>query len=200
MPPMPPQLQCLNAVRMVRCHDFLSKISFSTTARAFAGQIHPQLPHQLQSEAHKPADTPSYSATNDLLSSIDTQSTRIQLPTPARQRSTPFHSSLLTSRRTAPVNPQGNASANERIQKLVDQATSRNAQRSSTSNVMQELKNHKLATDLTKQIYRRWKAGDVYAPHDLSSAEMQKWKKRGRPEVDAFDLLDMNPIEEYKVC
>lgn len=64
---------------------------------------------------------------------------------------------------------------------------------------MQELKNHKLATDLTKQIPRRWKAGDVYAPHDLSSAEMQKWKKRGRPEIDAFDLLDMNPIEEYKV-
>jgi len=65
---------------------------------------------------------------------------------------------------------------------------------------MQELKNHRLATDLTKQIQRRWKAGDVYAPHDLSSAEMQKWKKRGRPESDVFDLLDMNPVEEYKVC
>lgn len=29
---------------------------------------------------------------------------------------------------------------------------------------------------------------------------MQKWKRRGRPECDVFDLLDMNPVEEYKVC
>jgi small subunit ribosomal protein S18 len=83
---------------------------------------------------------------------------------------------------------------------LIGQAATRAATRSSSSNVMQELKNHKLATDLTKQIQRRWKAGDVYAPHDLSSAEMQKWKKRGRPECDVFDLLDLNPVEEYKVC
>lgn len=40
----------------------------------------------------------------------------------------------------------------------------------------------------------------MYAPHDLSAAEMQKWKRRGRPESDAFDLLGMNPVEEYKVC
>jgi small subunit ribosomal protein S18 len=83
---------------------------------------------------------------------------------------------------------------------LLDRASTRSATRKSTSNVMQELKNHKLATDLTKQIPRRWKAGDVYAPHDLSAAEMQKWKRRGRPEYDVFDLLDMNPVEEYKVC
>jgi small subunit ribosomal protein S18 len=87
---------------------------------------------------------------------------------------------------------------------LLDRASTRKAARdstsNSTSNVMQELKNHKLATDLTKQIQRRWKAGDVYAPHDLSSAEMRKWKRRGRPEYDAFDILNMNPVEEYKVC
>ena len=63
----------------------------------------------------------------------------------------------------------------------------------------EELEKHKLGTDLSKQIARRWKAGDIYAPHDLSPTEIRKWKQRGRPEVDAFDLLDMNPIDEYKV-
>lgn len=64
---------------------------------------------------------------------------------------------------------------------------------------MREMKKHKLASDLTRHIHRRWKAGDIYAPHDLTSTEMQKWRKRGKPEYDAFDMLDLNPIEEYKV-
>ena len=64
---------------------------------------------------------------------------------------------------------------------------------------MQELKNHKLASDLTKQISRRWKAGDVYAPHDLSHVEMEKWKRRGKPEMDVVDLLRLDVLGEYKV-
>jgi small subunit ribosomal protein S18 len=56
------------------------------------------------------------------------------------------------------------------------------------------------AEDYTKHMYRRWKSGDVYAPHDLSAAEQNKWK-RGRmtPQTDAFDVLGINPINEYKV-
>lgn len=57
----------------------------------------------------------------------------------------------------------------------------------------------KLANDLSRQISRRWKAGDVYAPHDLSGVEMRKWRGRGKPEYDVFDMLDMNPVNEYKV-
>jgi len=60
------------------------------------------------------------------------------------------------------------------------------------------MQRHKLASDLSRQISRRWKAGDVYAPHDLSPVEMAKWKKRGRPEYDVFDVLDLKPMEEYK--
>jgi small subunit ribosomal protein S18 len=67
-------------------------------------------------------------------------------------------------------------------------------------NTVEELKKHKLASDLSRQISRRWKAGDVYAPHDLSPVEMQKWKRRGQPEYDVFDVLDFDPIPEYKVC
>ncbi|KAL3471708.1 ribosomal protein S18 [Aspergillus californicus] len=45
---------------------------------------------------------------------------------------------------------------------------------------------------------REWKAGDIYAPHDLSPAEMKKWKTRGSPNFDAFDALKLNPLDVYK--
>lgn len=46
---------------------------------------------------------------------------------------------------------------------------------------------------------REWKAGDVYAPHDLSPAEMKKWGQRKSPNRDAFDALHLNPLSLYKV-
>ncbi|KAK3174843.1 hypothetical protein OEA41_002089 [Lepraria neglecta] len=58
-------------------------------------------------------------------------------------------------------------------------------------------KNNK-ALDLERQMHRKWKAGDVYAPHDLSSVEMTKWRKRRPRERDAFDQLGINPLHEYK--
>ena len=64
----------------------------------------------------------------------------------------------------------------------------------------EEITKHKLAQDLSRQITRRWRAGDVYAPHDLSSVEMAKWKNRGRPVHDVFDVLDFKPEEHYRVC
>jgi small subunit ribosomal protein S18 len=46
---------------------------------------------------------------------------------------------------------------------------------------------------------RDWQAGDVYAPHDLSPAEMKKWRRKESPSTDAFDALSMNPLHQYKV-
>lgn len=46
----------------------------------------------------------------------------------------------------------------------------------------------------------KWAAGDVYAPHDLSSVEAQKWTKRKSSQRDVFDILGINPLDEYKVC
>ncbi|KAF4770920.1 hypothetical protein N7455_011896 [Penicillium solitum] len=45
---------------------------------------------------------------------------------------------------------------------------------------------------------RDFKAGDVYSPHDLSPAEMKKWGKRQNPQTDAFDALNLNPMDLYK--
>ncbi|KAH7081534.1 ribosomal protein S18 [Paraphoma chrysanthemicola] len=50
-----------------------------------------------------------------------------------------------------------------------------------------------------RQIYRKWQPGDVYSPQDLSGAEQKKWKTgRKKPQSDAFDVLGINPILEYK--
>ncbi|KAE9969196.1 hypothetical protein BLS_005455 [Venturia inaequalis] len=49
------------------------------------------------------------------------------------------------------------------------------------------------------QTPRKWKEGDVYAPHDLSIGEAKKWKKIvRRPEKDCFDMLGKNPMLFYK--
>ena len=47
--------------------------------------------------------------------------------------------------------------------------------------------------------YRKWKQGDVYAPHDLSPVELKKWRSRSKPTTDVFDVLAINPLNEYKV-
>ena len=58
------------------------------------------------------------------------------------------------------------------------------------------------AKDLERQMPRlsKWSVGDVYAPHDLSAVEAGKWRKRKSSERDVFDILGINPLEEYKVC
>ena len=59
-----------------------------------------------------------------------------------------------------------------------------------------------LRQDLERQLTRRWKAGDVYAPHDLSGIEMGKWKQvspKGRSKKDVLDMLKINPLDHYKV-
>jgi len=46
---------------------------------------------------------------------------------------------------------------------------------------------------------REYKPGDIYAPHDLSPLEMKKWGKRKSPSTDAFDALNLKPMDLYKV-
>lgn len=63
-----------------------------------------------------------------------------------------------------------------------------------------ELERMALRKDMEQQMTRRWRAGDVYAPHDLSGVEMQKWKTTRRaPSKDAFDALGVDPRKLYKV-
>ena len=67
------------------------------------------------------------------------------------------------------------------------------------SRTMEQVDKANRAKDLDKLQTRRWKQGDVYAPHDLTPAEMKKWKMRKKSSVDAFDILAINPVDQWKV-
>jgi small subunit ribosomal protein S18 len=101
--------------------------------------------------------------------------------------------------------PTGNGRGSAGVSRLLQDSARKERERRSgitarSYNDVEELKSHNLANDLSKQITRRWRAGDVYAPHDLSEVEMAKWKKREKPSHDVFDVLDLNPMEHYRVC
>lgn len=54
--------------------------------------------------------------------------------------------------------------------------------------------------DYGRQMHRKWRAGDVYAPHDLTGREQAKWKRGKRAQKgDVVDALGINPLLEYKV-
>jgi hypothetical protein len=67
------------------------------------------------------------------------------------------------------------------------------------ADALSDIKDFRRASSFSQMITRRWRPGDVYAPHDLSDVEMMKWKKRSKPAYDAFDVLDMNPLDHYRV-
>ncbi|KAM3075133.1 hypothetical protein ACMFMG_007410 [Clarireedia jacksonii] len=68
----------------------------------------------------------------------------------------------------------------------------------SRQDTIDDIDAHTLRGDLSKLITRKWKAGDVYAPHDLSDVEMAKWRKKDRITLDVFDVLKFKPLEQYK--
>jgi hypothetical protein len=142
-----------------------------------------------------------------LLASLDGQTSS---PSPSS-----FGPSQPEARSARPQTNKGPSTAptrtgTERVGSMISGALSRQARQRQMLNAgrrpgqpsrttVEELENAKRANDLSKQISRRWKAGDVYAPHDLSAEEMAKWKKREEPKYDVFDLLGYDPLENYKV-
>lgn len=64
---------------------------------------------------------------------------------------------------------------------------------------LEKLRSRKLSSDYLKQMPRRWEAGDVYSPHDLSPVEMAKWRTRSQRKADVVDVLGIRPLDMYKV-
>ncbi len=87
------------------------------------------------------------------------------------------------------------------VQRLLESARRRSATQADVtrSSTTADLNRYNNGAALSKQITRRFKAGDVYAPHDLSAVEMAKWKKRAKPQHDVFDVLDFKPLDNYRV-
>ncbi|KAG7115648.1 37S ribosomal protein RSM18 like [Verticillium longisporum] len=63
---------------------------------------------------------------------------------------------------------------------------------------LQQLRERKTSDDYMKQMPRKWKTGDVYAPHDMNPHQLARWKKKTAPKRDVTDLLSLNPLDMYK--
>lgn len=197
----PPRTQCLNTARCFIQRPLEIRASFSTSAIVRAGTclLKPEPKTYLS-----PCDTdgPSHTTAADgLLASLGERDPSKSKSSPAGQYAQPVRQ---------PVRPDAHTptrTSNQRIGNLVSASLARRARQAQSGrkpgqpslNTMQELENAKKASDLSRQITRRWRAGDVYAPHDLSAQEMDKWRKRSEPKHDIFDLLDFKPLENYKV-
>jgi small subunit ribosomal protein S18 len=84
--------------------------------------------------------------------------------------------------------------------RLIERYKSRSASYSMEKTAQMDfLKNQKMSNDFLRQMPRRWEAGDVYSPHDLSPVEMQKWRKRSVKNNDVIDALGISPLDMYKV-
>ncbi|KAE9378389.1 ribosomal protein S18 [Stipitochalara longipes BDJ] len=179
----PPRFQCLNATRQVLKKETGWRAAFSTSRISRADDPPPRAP-----------------SASDLLASLGNSSSSSS-PSTSSFKPTPAFTNPIQY--TKMKNLPGNNTASSAVTRLLQNSDRRERERRAgvtarSSNNMQELTNHNMAADLSRQITRRWKAGDVYAPHDLSEVEMAKWKKREKPHHDVFDVLDFNPLDHYR--
>ncbi|KAF2835040.1 ribosomal protein S18 [Patellaria atrata CBS 101060] len=93
--------------------------------------------------------------------------------------------------------PSAASSAISLLERTQSPASAR--ERQSATSIMNDATGRAWRGDMEMMQQRRFRAGDVYAPHDLTGAEMRKWRaKRRKPGADLFDQLGINPLTCYK--
>ncbi|KAI4113351.1 MAG: hypothetical protein LQ338_008188, partial [Usnochroma carphineum] len=117
-----------------------------------------------------------------------------------------------------PASSSPTSSSRRPVQSLSDlyqastrQPTPQQKPSSSASSALAETASAYRASDLATHFHRRFRHGDIYAPHDLSPTEQQKFRARRAPprdtplppsakskRQDAFDVLNIHPLTEYK--
>lgn len=126
----------------------------------------------------------------------DTQrssSQRVNFASPIRSPSNTSASMLTSlSNQGAPVTKQSIHIGTKALAKRTGRTTHR-------SQIAEDMKNQNEGRILERFQTREWAPGDIYSPHDLSPSEMKKWSKRWSPSNDAFDALNIKPLEHYKV-
>ncbi|KPI45750.1 37S ribosomal protein rsm18, mitochondrial [Cyphellophora attinorum] len=91
------------------------------------------------------------------------------------------------------------ATLSRQCQKQLPRATTTyQSQRNATNLTRPAVEADAKSRSLAYQLRRDWKVGDVYAPHDMSPAEMRKWAKKKSPDKDVFDILAVDPLSLYK--
>ncbi|TGJ88674.1 hypothetical protein E0Z10_g100 [Xylaria hypoxylon] len=64
--------------------------------------------------------------------------------------------------------------------------------------IEEEMRGKNRHDDYMRQLPRRWRAGDVYSPHDMSPSETAKWRKNTARQKDLVDLLGLRPLDMYR--
>lgn len=72
-------------------------------------------------------------------------------------------------------------------------------QQNGRGGVVRDLRISATTDSYMKQMPRRWRTGEVYAPKDLSATEMSKWRTARKPKQDIVDMLGINPLDNYRV-
>ncbi|KAH8676726.1 hypothetical protein BGZ60DRAFT_403265 [Tricladium varicosporioides] len=202
----PPRLQCFNSFRALAKQSSSSRAAFSTSLVVRAeddSQYPPPLPKASGMDflndimPAAPSRTPPPPRTQ---SSLFENSGPLPGPThdrvqrsyqPSYQRSALGASSLMD--RAA-----NRIQAMPRSLRPTNKYTSTPLPSANRAETLEEIKSSALGQELGRLITRRWKVGDVYAPHDLSAVEMDKWQKKGRPLHDALDALNLKPLDHYR--
>lgn len=83
---------------------------------------------------------------------------------------------------------------------MADAIFKRRERQPSRAIYLEEQKSASESRGLEKFHPRDYKAGDIVAPKDMSPTQMKKWGKRQSPGTDAFDALNLKPLDMYKVC
>ncbi|KAF4495789.1 ribosomal s18 [Fusarium agapanthi] len=127
-------------------------------------------------------------------------STTAATAAPGRQPPSSGHASRLASLNASnSKGPVGRGARGDAAARLLERFKTRtNSYTMEKTAQMEFLKNQKMSNDFLKQMPRRWEAGDVYSPHDLSPVEMQKWRKKTVRNNDVIDALGISPLDMYK--
>ncbi|KAI1112190.1 ribosomal protein S18 [Nemania sp. NC0429] len=108
----------------------------------------------------------------------------------------------LGSSSSAMLNLEG--STKEDTTKIISQiydkirAPARRGTAQGRQNVEDMIRDSRTQDEFMRQMTRRWRAGEVYSPYDLSPAEMNKWRKRTARRQDLVDLLGLRPLDMYR--
>ncbi|KAK8048826.1 hypothetical protein PG994_010556 [Apiospora phragmitis] len=63
--------------------------------------------------------------------------------------------------------------------------------------VLGDLKGKSVSEHYMRQMPRKWREGELYAPKDLSEVEANKWRKMTTVQRDLVDLLGLRPLDMY---
>ncbi|KAK0387388.1 hypothetical protein NLU13_5700 [Sarocladium strictum] len=148
----------------------------------------------------------AFRALTSFSSSATPSASRLFSSTPVVSLSPPRHTTptttphrLGTIMKDRNAAPRPSTSGNDAAERMLARHRARLVeQRQTQLETAEKVKEKKIARDLIRQMPRRWQAGDVYAPHDLSSVEMRKWKKKSGRAGDLVDALNLSPLDLYK--